>query len=145
LGKESGRQFADPTPSEKTAEIRYREGKRYFDEMAYFDAIQCLREAVRLSPDKAAYRKLLAGALAKNPHWLKEAAEHLQRALDVDQFDVESYISLGEIYEKSGMETRALKMYQKALDYDPQNESALEKLHGKKKGGIKSLFGKKKE
>ena len=146
--KESEKKKSGPTPSEKTAEIRYREGKRYFTEMAYFDAIQCLREAVRLNPNKTAYRKLLANSLAKNPHWLKEAEEHLQKVVEMDQFDVESYVSLGEIYEKSGMVTRAVKMFQIALDFDPNNETAREKLQGKKKGsieGIKTLFGKKDE
>jgi tetratricopeptide (TPR) repeat protein len=146
--KEPEKKKAGRTPTEKTAEIRYREGKRYYNEMAYFDAIQCLREAVRLNPHKAAYRKLLANSLAKNPHWLKEAEEHLQKVIEMDQFDVESFVSLGEIYEKSGMGTRAIKMFQKALDFDPNNETAREKLHGKKKGaieGIKTFFSKKDE
>lgn len=137
---------AGPSPTERMAKERYREGKRYYDSMSYFDAIQCLREAVRLDPDKAVYHKLLASALAKNPHWLKDAEEHLQKAVELDQFDVECYVSLGEIYEKSGMSTRSQKMYQTALKLDPGNEIAMEKLGGKKRsiGGLKSIFGKKK-
>jgi Tfp pilus assembly protein PilF len=127
---------------------QYQLGKRYFEEMSYFDAIQCLREAVRVSPEKPSFHKLLAAALAKNPHWLKEAEEHLLTVLEFDQFDVEAYVSLGEIYQKSGMETRSQKMFQKALELDPANETAREKSKGKKRGaagGLKNIFGNKNE
>jgi curved DNA-binding protein CbpA len=139
---------SEPSPMETYAAKQYQLGKRYFNEMSYFDAIQCLREAVRISPEKVNYLKLLGLALAKNPHWLKEAEEHLQKAIRLDQFDVEAHVSLGEIYEKTGMETRAKKMYQKAYELDPNNEEAREKVHGKKRSamdGIKGIFGKKKE
>ncbi len=80
----------------KAAEENYKEGKRYFDEMHFFDAIQCLREAVRLYPKKN-YHKLLAQALMENPKWLREAEEQFRFALKMDQFDAECYIGLGEI------------------------------------------------
>jgi curved DNA-binding protein CbpA len=138
---------AGPSPSEKMAIVQYREGKRYYEEMSYFDAIQCLREAVRLDPTKASYHKLLANALSKNPHWLKDAEEHLQKALEIDQFDIETYVGLGEIYDKSGMSTRSQRMYQRVLELDPNNEIAQEKLHGKKGAfsGLKTMFSKKKD
>ena len=139
---------SDPTPMDIYAAKQFQLGKRYFEEMSYFDAIQCLKEAVRVSPEKVSYHKLLAAALAKNPHWLKEAEEHLLTVLEFDQFDVEAYLSLGEIYQKTGMETRAQKMYQKALELDPVNETAQERIKGKRRsasGGLKSIFGKKKE
>ena len=68
-----------PRPMDKMAEAQYREGKRHFLEMRFFDAIQCLREAVRLAPDKGHYHKLLAQALVKNPHWRKEAGRALPK------------------------------------------------------------------
>lgn len=132
----------------KTAEIRYREGKRYFDEMKYFDAIQCFREAVRLNPSEGRYHKRLALALAKNPHWMKEAEEQFIIALKSDEFDTESLLGLGEIYEASGMSTRAQKMYQRAYDYDSNNKAVREKLFGKKRGamdGLKDILRRKKE
>jgi curved DNA-binding protein CbpA len=140
---------ARPDPNEKMAEIRYREGKRHFTEMHFFDAIQSLREAVKLAPNKAPYHRLLAQALVKNPHWRKEAEEHFQKAVDIDHFDTESFAGLAEIYEAAGMSTRAQKMWQAVLDSDPQNELAKEKLFGKKKPsaveGLKGLLRRKKE
>lgn len=133
-------------PNEKMAEMRFREGKRHFTEMHYFDAIQALREAVRLDPSKALYHRLLAQSLAKNPHWKKEAEDHFQKAIELSPFDVESYLGLGEIYEAAGMATRAQKMFSQVIESDPDNEIAREKLYGKKRSpveGIKGMFRKK--
>ena len=135
--------------TEKMAEMRYREGKRHYTEMRFFDAIQCLREAVRLDPDRGHYHKLLAQSLVKNPHWRKEAEEHFQKALESDQFDPDCFLGLGEIYEAAGMTSRAQKMYAQALNYDPSNEFAREKIEGKRpKGameGIKEMLRRKKD
>ncbi len=138
-----------PRPMDKMAEAQYRKGKGHFLEMRFFDAIQCLREAVRLAPDKGHYHKLLAQALVKNPHWRKEAEEHFQKALKMDQFDPEIFVGLGQIYELAGMASRAQKMFAQALNYDPANEIALEKIEGTKpKGameGIKGMLRRKKD
>jgi len=131
-----------PTPQEKMADMQFQEGRRHFMEMHYFDAIQCLREAVRLASHKGQYHKLLAQALIKNPHWRKEAEEHFHEALKTNQFDAECFAGLGEIYEGEGMKSRAIKMFQQALNYDPSNEFAQEKLDAHKpQGALKGLKG----
>ncbi len=137
---------ANEAARKRAAEERYKEGKRHFDEMHFFDAIQCLREAVRLFPKKN-YHKLLAQALMKNPKWLREAEEQYRLALKLDQFDAESYAGLGDIYVAEGMGTRAQKMYEQAATYDPENQELQEKLgkRGAQGGALKKLFGRKKE
>jgi curved DNA-binding protein CbpA len=132
----------------RQAEQRYAEGKQHYDEMHFFDAIQSLREAIRLYPKKQ-YHKLLAQALMKNPLWGKEAEEHFLAALKMDQFDAECALGLGQIYEDRGMMTRAQKMYEQAATYDPENQDVQNKIEAKKDsgglGGFKRLFGRKKE
>ena len=138
-----------PTPQEKMAAMQFQEGRRHFMEMHYFDAIQCLRESVRLAPHKGQYHKLLAQALIKNPHWRKEAEEHFHEALKTNQFDAECFAGLGEIYDGEGMKSRAIKMYQQALNYDPSNEFAQEKLDAHKPQGtmqgLKGMLRRKKD
>jgi tetratricopeptide (TPR) repeat protein len=135
---------ANEAARKRAAEERYREGKRHFDEMHFFDAIQCLREAVRLYPTKNGH-KLLGQALMKNPKWLREAEEQYRLALKLDQFDAECYVGLGDIYEAEGMGTRAQKMYEQAATYDPENETVQKKLgkRGSEGGALKKLFGRK--
>jgi curved DNA-binding protein CbpA len=138
---------ASESARKRAADERYKEGKRHFDEMHFFDAIQCLREAVRLYPKKN-YHKLLGQALMKNPKWLREAEEQFRFALKMDQFDAECYVGLGEIYESEGMSTRAQKMFEQAATYDPENESVHKKIGDKRSQGmgtLKKLFGRKKE
>ena len=50
--------------------------------------------------------------------------------LEIDQFDIDTMIALGEIYEAGGLEQRARKIYEEALGLDPGNRRALEKLGG---------------
>jgi curved DNA-binding protein CbpA len=138
---------ASESERKKAAEELYKEGKRHFDEMHFFDAIQCLREAVRVHPKKN-YHKLLAQSLMKNPKWLREAEEQFRFALKMDQFDAECYVGLGEIYESEGMSTRAQKMYEQAATYDPENEVVHKKIGEKRSQGmgtLKKIFGRKKE
>jgi hypothetical protein len=132
----------------RSAEELYQDGRRRFDEMHFFDAIQCLREAIRLHPKKD-YHKLLAQALMKNPKWLREAEEHFRLALKMDPFDAECYLGLGEIYENEGMTTRAQKMYEQAATYDPESEGVQRKLGARRGaagvGALKKLFSRKKD
>ncbi len=109
--------------------------------MSYFNAVQCLREAVRLDPEKSSHHKLLARALTKNPKWRKEAESHYRQALKKDQFDLECYLGLAEIYEASAMTSRAFKMYQIVLGFDPDNKVAGAKLYNNNKeaDGFKKL------
>ena len=134
---------------EQQAEQLFGEGKAHYDEMHFFDAIQSLREAIRLYPKKS-YHKLLAYALMKNPLWAKEAEEQFRQALQMDQFDVECLFGLGQIYEDKGMTTRAQKMYEQAANYDPENEEIQAKVASKKSdsgrglSGLRNIFGSKK-
>jgi len=137
---------ASEAAAKRQAEIRYANGKQHFDEMHFFDAIQSLRDAVRLYPKKQ-YHKLLAQALSKNPLWAKEAERHFRAALQMDQYDAECALGLGQIYEDKGMTTRAQKMYEQAAQYDPENEEIQKKLIAKDDssslGGFKKFFGRK--
>jgi tetratricopeptide (TPR) repeat protein len=129
---------------EEIAEKHYREGTRLFNEMAYFDAIQCLQEAVRICPDKAAYHKLLAKSLSQNPNWRKDAESHFLKAIELDSTDAESYVGLAIIYDDLGLSTRSQNTWKKILELEPDNEIAFARAQGKKKGGgLMSLLRKK--
>ena len=136
------------TARKNRAEERYIEGKKHYDEMHYFDAIQCLRDAVRTYPQQR-YHKLLAQSLMKNPLWGKEAEEQFREALELDPFDAECHFGLGQIYEAKGMMTRAKKMYDQAVTYDPENVKFQDKASargdvGAALGGFRRIFGRKK-
>jgi curved DNA-binding protein CbpA/tRNA A-37 threonylcarbamoyl transferase component Bud32 len=120
-------------PPEVIAERHYQQGYSHFERTEYFDAIQCLRESVRMMPGEARYHKLLARALSRNPKWRKEAEQHFLVALKADEFDIECLLGLAENYENENLKIRATKLYEKILAYDPDNEIALEKLKASRK------------
>ncbi|MGH9333534.1 MAG: DUF4388 domain-containing protein, partial [Vicinamibacteria bacterium] len=124
-------------PPEVIAERHYQKGYVHFQNMEYFDAIQCVRESVRRMPAEPRYHKLLAKALSKNPNWRKEAEEHFMIALKANEFDIECLLGLAENYDAANLKTRAANIYERILAYDPDNPVAREKLHGKSKGKSK--------
>jgi len=121
-------------PPEVVADRHYQQGYIHFERMEYFDAIQCLRECVRMIPGEPRYHKLLAKALSKNPNWRKEAEDHFILALKANEFDLECLVGLAENYDAAGLATRAANLYERILAYDPDHAIAREKLHGKGSG-----------
>ena len=63
------------------AERQFQLGSRHYKNMAYYDAIQCFREAIRLDPQDSRFHRYLALSLSENPKWIKEAEEHFQMAI----------------------------------------------------------------
>ena len=116
--------------AKQMAVLHYGNGKKYYKQERYHEAIAELQDAVRLDASNPKYHRLLGYALAKNPKWRHRAEEHLLKVLASEHFDTDTMIALGELYEQGGMDTRARKMYEEALGMDPDNSRALEKLAG---------------
>jgi serine/threonine protein kinase len=98
--------------------------------------------------DKLRAKVLLARAKAKYPKSVKEAERSLQDiARENPQFH-EPWLALGDMYRASEMTSRAIAMYKKALDLDPENHHArvaLKELEGPDPGAgglLKKIFGK---
>ena len=122
--KEAPPKLPPPSP-QAMARVRYRVGVGHFDEADYHSAVENLREAVRLAPDKAQYHHMLARALAKNPKWRKQTETHLLRVVELVPYETSAYLDLARLYEDSQLPMRAKKMYAKILEIDPDHEIAL--------------------
>jgi len=129
----------DPGPrtftTEQTARIHFGNGERYFGDGRYHEAIEELRTAVRLDPSRAEHHRALGRALSKNPKWRKQAEDSFSKALELNRFDADSYVGLGELYHESGLESRARKMFEEALAVDPDNVHARERLTSDRPAG----------
>jgi tetratricopeptide (TPR) repeat protein len=69
----------------------------------FHSAIELLRQSVRLAPDSEAYA-LLGLLLAKNPQWMEEALESLERAVEMGATDPGLAEALKEVREKLAQE-----------------------------------------
>ncbi len=59
-----------------------------------------------------------------------DAVSGYQRAIDIDPALIDAYINLGNLYGELGMQEESLETFQQALEYDPDNDSALSQRGG---------------
>ncbi len=134
----------DSQSAAKLAEIKFRQGKTLFGQERYEEAISYLREAIREKKDKADYYLLLAMAEVKVPGYIRKAEEDFLKAINMEPWNPEGYLGLGMLYRREGLQAKALKMFEKAVQADPDHVAAREALEdlsgGGKKKGLKGLF-----
>jgi tetratricopeptide (TPR) repeat protein len=111
----------------------YAKAKELTAQGDYYGAIVLLKQAVHFVPDHADAWALLASCQERNPKWRRDAAESYQRALSIDPNNVETMISLGDLYKGEGMASRAQTCYEDALKVSPENQQAKSRLQALKK------------
>jgi curved DNA-binding protein CbpA len=138
----------------KTADTKFRQAKTLYGQGRYEDAVILLEEAIRLNKTKGDYYLLSALTQMKIPAFRKKSEEHFLKAIELEPWNPECYVGLGILYKQEGMTLKATKLFQKALEYDDEHETALRELEaltgGRKKTGLKgllstNLFGSKKK
>jgi|SRR5215469_5874279 len=94
-------------------------------------AIESLKRATQEDASFAlAYAQLgeayrLKYQLDKNPKWLDDALSSCQKAAEIDSRVTAVYVTLGRIHELSGKHDLAVQEFQRALDFNPRDASAL--------------------
>jgi curved DNA-binding protein CbpA len=130
-------------PVEK-AEVRFRQGKKLYDQGQYRKAIAYLQTAVRLNKNKADYYILLALAQSKIDAYLREAESNFQKAVNLEPWNPEGYVGLGMLYKKASLKVKAANQFKKALGVDPDHrgaQKALVEIEGKKeKKGLQDIL-----
>jgi curved DNA-binding protein CbpA len=128
-----GRATAD-VETEKMAETLFRAGCASLTSKDFEKAAQHLKESVFLRPDVAKYQLYLGVAQAAIPRFMKEAEQHLLRALQLDPMRVEGHIELGKLYLKVNLPKRAETQFLEVLRWDPENRTARRLLDEVSKG-----------
>ncbi len=129
------------------AETKFRQGKTLFNQGRFEEAVILLEEALRLMPNRADYRLLLALAEARIPALRKKAELDFLKVQELEPWNAEAYVGLGLLYKDEGLLVKASKQWRKALEIDPDHKIAaaeLELIEGKKrKTRLFSIFKKK--
>ncbi len=125
----------DPDSTIISVEEQFRRGTDEMKKGNFWGASEFFRWATRKNPDKAEYWAYLSLALSKMPKRNKEAEETITKAVALEPQNAKYYIHLGTVYLHAGLKQRAEQQFKKALDWDPENKTAmkeLDKLQGKK-------------
>ncbi|MGZ5479269.1 MAG: J domain-containing protein [Candidatus Aminicenantales bacterium] len=128
----------------KKADTKFRQGKTLHAQGRYDEAVAYLEEAVRMRRDKADYYLLLAMCESKMPPYVKKAEQDFLKAIQLEPWNPEGYVGLGLLYKAEGLQTKAVKQLEKALEVDADHASAreaLDELTGGRKKTSKTIFG----
>ena len=82
-----------------------------------------------LSPDNAAYLDTWGWIYFKLKNYEK-AEEYIKQSLDIREDSSVVNEHLGDVYTAMGKTDLAREYYQKAVDFDAENQNAKEKLEG---------------
>jgi curved DNA-binding protein CbpA len=134
----------DAQDSLRRAEIKFRQGKTLYAQGRFDEAIAYLEEAIRVKRDKGDYYLLLAMSESKVAAYVMKAEQDFLKALHLEPWNPEGYVGLGMLYKAAGLQTKAIKQFEKALEADRDHAAAREALEeltgGEKKKGF-TLFG----
>ena len=84
---------------------------------AYF-----LEEALKLSPGNGTYHGLLGRALSQIKARRRDAEFHFKKAIKKDPYKIHYYTGLASLYEAAGLPQRAIRIFEEALMWDPDNQ-----------------------
>ncbi|HVO13012.1 MAG TPA: DUF4388 domain-containing protein [Vicinamibacteria bacterium] len=110
----------------RVAEDALRRAAKLFEKEKYWDAIQLLEPVADRTSGRlySKMRTLLARCYLKNPKWSRRAEEALLEVTRRDPAAADAWGLLGGIYASKQMHNRALSMYRKALELDPEHAEA---------------------
>ena len=117
------RGHSDQSVNNKEAALaQFNEGMRQFSQGNFWGAEEAFEWATRLDPGNAdaVFRRGLA--LARIPRRGHDAEEHMLKATQMAPGKSEYQLELGNFYARSGLKSKALATYHKALRLDPNSD-----------------------
>jgi tetratricopeptide (TPR) repeat protein len=116
------------TESQKTVDDCLTRAKQCLRAHDFPGSILWLRQCVELAPDVVKYQALLARSLAAVTQYRQEAIHHFEKAIKLDEWNTSTYFQLAELYEVMRLPWRAIPLYRKILEIDPEHNKALGRL-----------------
>ena len=125
------------------ARQNFLHGKAHLERHEMSRALSFFEHAVEQDPSREEYRRYLGIVQSRNPRLRREAEASLLKAIELNPTVAENYAQLGVLYRKLGLAAKGDEFLQKALGWDPSNETALQALHPEdpKRGILKGIFG----
>ena len=133
---------ASEASAAQVARQNFLHGKAHLDKNEMTKALSFFEHAVEQEPGREEYRRYLALVQSRNPRLRKEAEQNFLKAIELNPTFAENYAQLGLLYRKMGQTARGDEFLQRALSWDPSNETAEEALRSEdsKRGILKGIF-----
>jgi DnaJ-class molecular chaperone len=140
-----------PTRPEDIARQAFERGVKAMEAKQVFDAVELFRIAAAHMPQEARYHGALGRALGRNPHWVREGIQSLERAAQLAPSQARYPAEMAELLAGIGLRLRARKAAEAALKLDPEQALALKVLEAvgadepppPGEGGLKGLLRRK--
>jgi curved DNA-binding protein CbpA len=115
------------TPEEE-ARLFFKNGELQEQSREYTNALKYYYEAMRLQPEKLEYMLAAARILSLDKGKQRQAAELYEQAMAKHPASPEPCLELGGLYMRSGMHTRAKRVYEAAIRQFPNQADLKRKL-----------------
>ena len=117
-----------PQTAQDTVDDYLNHAKQALRAKNFAGSIFWLKKCIEIAPDVAKYHAMLARSLGAIPHYRKDAAHHFNVALQLDPYNTSACFQFGELNEVLGLPWRAVALYKRILEMDPQHAKAMERL-----------------
>jgi tetratricopeptide (TPR) repeat protein len=118
----------EKTESEETVDDCLTRAKQALRARNFAGSILWLRKCVEIAPSVANHHAMLARSLAAIPQYRQDAVRHFSLAIELDQWNTSTYFQFGELYEVMRLPWRAVPLYRRILEIDPEHTKAIERL-----------------
>lgn len=115
---------ARPPVPEEIARDAFERGQKLYEAKNFFDAVEHFRIAAAHAPQDGRYHAALGRALARNPRWVREGIQSLEKAVQLAPRQPGFHAELAELLASQGLRIRARKSAEAALRLDPEHAIA---------------------
>jgi curved DNA-binding protein CbpA len=100
---------------QQEAELYFKNGQMREEAKDYAVALKYYYEAMRLDSNRSSYKLGAGRILAKDRSKQRQAAELFEEIITQDSTVREAYVELGQLYSRSGLHSRARRVFERGL------------------------------
>ncbi len=119
---------AESTDEERAREM-FRKAKTAYKQHQFTGAVAIMKSVVQLDPSKAEYFLLLGLSQTNIPSDRRDAEQSLQKAAEMETWNAEPVAGLGMLFYSEKLYSKAAYYFRKALEIEPNHETARKKLN----------------
>ncbi len=108
-------------PPHEQAERYYKNGMMREELTEYTVALKFFYEAMQLEPENALYVGAAARVMSRDKAQARQAAELFNKAIALDPKQKELYLELGALMQRTGLPTRARRIFETGLQHHPDD------------------------